>query len=113
MARPRLHDGKHGDNLLTRRRIELEADPVGFLIGIVKGNRFLVSPIPDAKRRTYVYPTLEERLKAARYLASKILPDLKSLEMDLGVGEISVKILRFTSKPDDKPRAKSKTQSAC
>ena len=57
-------------NMVTRERIHHEADPVGFLCRIVNGE------VIDGKK-----PTLDQRLSAARDLAKKIVPDLKSQEL--------------------------------
>ena len=58
-------------NVATRSRIEAEADPIGFLCGIIRGR--------DVDG---VAPTLEQRMNAAKILAGKVLPDLRSVEME-------------------------------
>lgn len=58
-------------NVATRSRIEEEADPIGFLCGIIRGS--------DVEGVT---PTLEQRMAAAKILAGKVLPDLRSVEME-------------------------------
>ena len=58
-------------NVATRQRIEDEADPIGFLCGITRGQDL------DG-----VTPTLEQRMAAAKILAEKVLPDLRSVEME-------------------------------
>ncbi|MSS73941.1 MAG: hypothetical protein EXS64_21020 [Candidatus Latescibacteria bacterium] len=58
-------------NVQTRREIEEQADPVGFLCQIVNGQEI------DGER-----PTLDQRMQAARILAGKVLPDLRAVEVD-------------------------------
>ena len=57
-------------NAASRDRIEQEADPIGFLIRIVRGEA-----LEDEK------PSLDQRMNAARLLAGKVLPDLRGIEM--------------------------------
>jgi len=63
-----------------RKRIQKEADPVGFLIKIAKGEGFeaAISLASSAEKQT-VYPTLEQRLKA-QILLEKKLSDSSSEE---------------------------------
>lgn len=56
----------------TRDRIESEADPVGFLIRVVRGEAL------DDER-----PTLDQRMNAARLLAGKIVPDMRAVEISV------------------------------
>ena len=57
-------------NIATRERIAEEADPVGFLCRIVNGE--------EIGGQT---PTLDQRLNAAKDLAKKVTPDLKSQDL--------------------------------
>ena len=59
-------------NAASRERIEQEADPIGFLIRIVRGESL------DDER-----PSLDQRMNAARLLAGKVLPDLRGVEMQI------------------------------
>ena len=59
-------------NAASRDRIEQEADPIGFLSRIVRGEA-----LEDEK------PSLDQRMNAARLLAGKVLPDLRGVEMQL------------------------------
>ena len=59
-------------NLEVRNRIEAEADPVGFLIKIVKG----------AKMRGE-HPSMDQRIRAAERLLAKVAPDLNAVEMSI------------------------------
>jgi hypothetical protein len=64
-------------NAATRERIEAESDPVGFLCRVVRGSVKVAGKAP----------TMDHRINAAKILASKILPDLKAVEMDLSTRE--------------------------
>jgi len=59
-------------NLEVRNRIEAEADPVGFLIKVVKGNKIKGE-----------CPTLAQRVRAAEKLIGKVVPELKAVEMSV------------------------------
>ena len=59
-------------NLETRNRIQSEADPIGFLIKVVNGRKMKGE-----------YPTLTQRVRAAEKLLSKVVPDLKAVELSL------------------------------
>ena len=58
-------------NVATRERIESEADPIGFLCRVNRGDDV------DGE-----IPTLDQRMTAAKILADKVLPDLRSVEME-------------------------------
>ena len=53
-------------NVEVRSRIEVEADPVGFLIKVVKGRKVRGE-----------YPTTEQRMRAAEKLLGKIVPEVR------------------------------------
>ena len=59
-------------NLDVRSRIEAEADPVGFLIKVVKGSK-----IRGEK------PSMAQRIRAAERLLAKVVPDLKAVEISI------------------------------
>ena len=60
-------------NIEIRSRIEVEADPVGFLIKVVKGRKVRGE-----------YPTTDQRMRAAEKLLGKIVPEVKAIELSLG-----------------------------
>lgn len=62
---------------LVRERIETEADPVGLLTRIAKGEEI------DGDK-----PTLDQRAHAARWLGAKVVPDAKEAPISFEVGEI-------------------------
>ena len=83
-------------NQVTREFIIREGAPVKFLCQVAKGTRILAAPEPEAKKRTWVVPTLEQRIHAATILARKIVPDLKAVEhAGEDGGNLVVRIVRF------------------
>ena len=83
-------------NQITRDYIVREGAPVDFLCKVVRGRRFSVADKPGDGERAKQYPTLDQRLAAARILASKIVPDLKSVEhAGEDGGDLIIRILRF------------------
>ena len=83
-------------NQITRDFIVREGAPVDFLCKVVRGRRFSVADKPGDGERAKQYPTLDQRLAAARILASKIVPDLKSVEhAGEDGGDLIIRILRF------------------
>ena len=74
-------------------RINQEADPIGFLIGVARGLQFEAATEPGASKKVKMYPTHDQRLDAAKVLARKVLPDQKSIEHAGPLGErLSVRI---------------------
>ena len=81
------------DRAATVERIMREADPLGFLCAVCKGNRLEAAPEPGAKKRTWWYPTGDQRINAAQTLARKVMPDQKAIEHSGPLGEpLSVRI---------------------
>ncbi len=68
--------------------------PIEILCKIAKGEKVLAAAdSARAAQRNGVYPTIDQRLAAARILAAKIVPDLKSVEHAGPMGEpLSVRI---------------------
>ena len=67
----------------TRERIEAKADPVAFLAAVMNGEPIKTAPLKDAGTQTEAYPTIDQRLSAARILADKLLPNAKSRPITL------------------------------
>ncbi len=83
-------------NQITRDYIIKEGAPVAFLCSVVKGKRFTSAKEPGAAERTHVYPSLDQRLRAAEILARKVTPDLKSQELTgKDGGPVAVTLLDF------------------
>ena len=80
-------------NAITRDFIIKEGSPIQFLCNVVKGRRFSTAKEPGDAKRVHVYPTMDQRLNAARILASKVMPDMKAIEHTGVAGEpLSVRI---------------------
>jgi hypothetical protein len=69
----------------TRERIENEADPIGFLGAVMRGEPIKTAPLKDGSNQVDAFPTIDQRVSAARILADKLLPNAKSrpVAMDL------------------------------
>ena len=80
---------KGSRNKLTvtaRERIAREADPIGLLIDVAKGNPIQAAKEKDTDDVALVRPTLEQRIAAAQMLARKVAPDMKAIEVDGSLG---------------------------
>lgn len=67
----------------TREQIAEMADPVGFLSSVVKGEKIASAPVKDAGSQVEAFPTLDQRISAARVLADKLLPNARSRPITL------------------------------
>ena len=73
-----------------RARIEEGADPIGVLNKIAAGEW-----MPDKSREgeedadSGEYPTIDQRLQAAKWLGAKLIPDAKERAIQFEVGELS------------------------
>ena len=68
-------------NQVTRDYVIKEGAPLAFLCRVVRGKRFNVAAQVGDNKRVYIYPTLDQSLRAAEILSRKVLPDLKSTEL--------------------------------
>ena len=68
-------------NAVTREFIIKEGAPIQFLCGVVRGRRFTSAAQLGDNKRAHVFPTLDQRLRAAEILSRKTVPDLKSQEL--------------------------------
>ena len=75
------------DRAATVERIMREADPLAFLCKVCRGDRMEAAPEAGAKKRTWWYPTGDQRLTAAQTLARKVMPDMKAIEHAGPLGE--------------------------
>ena len=73
----------------TRVRIASEADPIGFLISVAKGDQVKARSSSDEAKVAKLYPTLEQRMHAAGVLARKIAPDAKDSPIRLALPPIT------------------------
>jgi hypothetical protein len=62
----------------TRARIERDADPIGFLTKIQKGEVIKAAVIKEGDISVDVAPTLDQRMTAAKILADKMVPNARS-----------------------------------
>jgi hypothetical protein len=67
----------------TRERIETKADPIGFLKKIMDGEVVACAPMKEGTELVPVYPTLDQRMSAARILADKQVPNAKGRSVNL------------------------------
>jgi hypothetical protein len=58
-----------------------EGQPLAFLCRVVRGKRFSAAAQLGDRKRVYIYPTLDQSLRAAEILSRKVLPDLKATEL--------------------------------
>ncbi len=85
-------------NAITRDFIIKEGAPIAFLCNVVKGRRFTSAKEPGDAKRVHVFPTMDQRLRAAEILARKVTPDLKSQELTgKDGGPVTVTLLDFLS----------------
>lgn len=74
--------------LAMRHRIAEEADPIGFLVSVMKGEPLSYKSDPESDKVEHHVPTLEQRLSAARSLSNKLAPDAKDRPVNFEVGKI-------------------------
>ena len=87
------------DRTATIERIQKEADPLGFLCKVCRGLRMQAALKPGAKKRTWWYPTGDQRITAAQTLCRKVLPDLKAIENTGELQPVFTKIVREIIEP--------------
>ena len=77
-----------------RDYIVKEGTPIEVLCKIARGIKMMAAAdTASAAQRAAVFPTIDQRLAAARILAAKIVPDMKAIEHTGVAGEpLSVRI---------------------
>ncbi len=70
----------------TRKRIEENGDPVGFLISVMNGEP-VAKLDADGNIVSYDKPNIDHRVGAAKELLKKLVPDLKAVEVGTANGE--------------------------
>ena len=84
------------DRTATIEKIQKEADPILFLCKVCRGDRMEAAAEPGAKKRSWWYPSADQRITAAQTLARKIMPDQKAVESTgADGGPITVTLLDF------------------
>ncbi|WP_227269808.1 hypothetical protein [Roseobacter weihaiensis] len=86
----------------TRERIEREADPIGFLAAIVRGEPVAVRDY-EGRLLSTEHPKMEHRVVAARELARKIAPDMKAIEVDATEGGMTINFISPIPLPNSQP----------
>ena len=66
--------------MVSRDFIIREGSPIQFLCQVVRGRKFVSAKEPGGAERIVSFPTLDQRLAAARILASKVMPDMRAIE---------------------------------
>ena len=67
----------------TRARIEAQADPVGFLTSVMKGEAVERAPAKEGDVACQIIPTLDQSMTAARILADKLVPSARGRKINL------------------------------
>ena len=101
-GRPRGAKTKKSSKILTIAKIIEVADPLRFLADVVNGQAFRA---PD-ENGVYAYtrPTLDQRIQAARYLAGKILPDLRAIDLkSVSDGTLNISLVSYIDRPTPTP----------
>ena len=87
---------RNKDRMVSIERIQREADPIGLLAKIARGDRMTGAPAPGETKKTWWYPSGEQRLQAATVLARKVTPDVKAIEVaGTDGGPVAITILDF------------------
>ena len=73
-------------NAITRDYIIKNGCPLSVLCSIAKGEKIQAADTESASKRAGIFPTIDQRLAAARILAAKVAPDLKSIDLAGGDG---------------------------
>ncbi len=78
---------------LGRDFIIRKGAPIETLCKIAKGEKIQAADSESASKRSGIYPSIDQRLQAARILAAKVVPDQKAVEVSGPLGEpLSVRI---------------------
>ncbi len=92
----RQKGARNKDRAATAERIMKMADPIGFLCDVCRGVRMEAAAEDGAKKRTWWYPTADQRIGAAVTLSRKVLPDLRATELTgKDGGAVAVSLLDF------------------
>ncbi len=67
--------------MITRDFVIKQGAPLQFLCSVVRGKRFTAAAEPGDGKRVHVFPSLDQRIRAAEVLSRKVLPDLKATEL--------------------------------
>jgi hypothetical protein len=73
--------------IATREMILRKGNPIEFLIGVMNGNRFTAAPEEGSRKKSWAFPTMDQRLAAAQTLAKKVAADMKSIDLSAEDGK--------------------------
>ena len=73
-------------NQVTRDFIISHGTPIETLCKIAKGLKLKAAAADEATKSQCIFPTLDQRLTAARILASKVMPDMKAVAVSTDQG---------------------------
>ena len=68
-------------NQVSRNYVIRQGAPLSFLCNVVRGKRFTAAAEQGDSKRAHVFPTMDQRIRAAEVLSRKCLPDLKATEL--------------------------------
>jgi hypothetical protein len=74
--------------MATRERIEKEADPVGFMVRVAKGEIIDAALLPGAADAAQSVPTIDQRMNAAKWLGERSTPAPKGRFVTFALPEI-------------------------
>lgn len=84
------------DRTATIDKIMREADPLQYLCKVARGDRMEAGATVGAKKKTFWFPTGDQRITAMLALARKVLPDVKAVEYaGAEGGDLIIRIVRF------------------
>ena len=98
------------DRAATIEKIMREADPLLYLCKIARGDRLEAGDGPNATKKTWWFPTGDQRISALQTLARKVLPDMKAIEHS-GEPPVITEIIRRIVDPK-KPGDESETPAS-
>ena len=96
------------DRAATIEKIMREADPLLYLCKIARGDRLEAGAGSKATKKTWWFPTGDQRITALQTLARKVLPDMKAVELSgepVPITQIIRRIIdpRLTGEEAEKP----------
>ncbi len=100
------------DRAATIERIQREADPLGFLCKVCRGDRMSAAAEPGAKKKTWWFPTGDQQITAAQTLCKKILPDMKAIEHVRELQPVLTQIRRVIVDPKSEAAEAAKHDSS-
>lgn len=93
------------DRAATLEAIRTYSDPVGFLESVCRGLLIECRDTDgkDQKATILTRPSMEQRITAATILAKKVLPDVKSVELEVTDNTVTIQVFKHPHGPDKQP----------